>query len=406
MNVNRRVFITYSHATTNLLSNGNSIAKLLESQFNGLKLFTKNNILFQLITPFNNAKINEYKIIRLPYLFQLGLQVSKVILPYKLKKNIFGTSDFEYICHIFRTAYFLKYIVNSNDIIIIHGSYRFLLLLKYFFKNRKIIYYHHGGTLDRIPKNDLKVLLKSICYRLISVSKAAIIPIRNMHKNIDYIHNGLDQKYFQMHLKNYSKIKSQVRKRLKIDENAFCFIIGGSMRKEKGYALLIDCLAKNNFERKIIVLVVGDIENNKDDEFFEYLNIIINKNNLDVRFLGHLKQNELYNIIVAGDIGFQLSSPKLSEGISIFILEMMFLRLPVIVSDSGGNKEIVTDGHSGITLSNYNIEDLKKAIIRMISFDNMEQISLNAFDHVNKNFSSQTMTKKMIQYVKHIDNNA
>ena len=231
-----------------------------------------------------------------------------MIFPYKFKKNIFGTSDFEYICHVFTTAYFLKYIVNSKDIIIIHGSYKFLLLLKYFFKNRKVIYYHHGGTLDRIPKNDLRILLKSIRYRLISVSKAAIMPIRNMHKNIDYIHNGLDQKYFQMHLKNYSKIRSQIRKRLKIDKNAFCFIIGGSMRREKGYALLIDCLAKNNFEREIIVLVVGDIEKDKDHEFFEYLRIIIKKNNLDVRFLGHLKQTELYNIIVAGDIGFQLST--------------------------------------------------------------------------------------------------
>ena len=31
MDVSKRVFITYSHAATNLLSNGNSIAKLLES---------------------------------------------------------------------------------------------------------------------------------------------------------------------------------------------------------------------------------------------------------------------------------------------------------------------------------------------------------------------------------------
>ena len=46
MNVSKRVFITYSHAAIKLLSNGNSVAKLLESQFNRLKLSTKNDNFF------------------------------------------------------------------------------------------------------------------------------------------------------------------------------------------------------------------------------------------------------------------------------------------------------------------------------------------------------------------------
>ena len=56
---------------------------------------------------------------------------------------------------------------------------------------------------------------------------------------------------------------------------------------------------------------------------------------------------EALPLIASADIGLLLTSPGVGEGCSNAIMEYMACGLPVVCSDSGGNRELVTDGVIG-----------------------------------------------------------
>ena len=86
--------------------------------------------------------------------------------------------------------------------------------------------------------------------RIISVSKSAIIPFKSGNNKMQYIHNGIDPKTFEYHNLNHKKIRKEIRKKYQIRSDELC-LTGGSMKKEKGYDLLLDCVSKLEFNRKI-----------------------------------------------------------------------------------------------------------------------------------------------------------
>ena len=88
---------------------------------------------------------------------------------------------------------------------------------------------------------------------------------------MQYIHNGIDPKTFEYHNLNHKKIRKKIRKKYQIRSDELCFLTGGSMKKEKGYDLLLDCVSKLEFNRKIKIFIVGDITKNVDLKFFNKL---------------------------------------------------------------------------------------------------------------------------------------
>ena len=119
----------------------------------------------------------------------------------------------------------------------------------------------------RIPKKQLSLISKIVSDRIISVSKSAIIPFKSGNNKMQYIHNGIDPKTFEYHNLNHKKIRKEIRKKYQIRSDELCFLTGGSMKKEKGYDLLLDCVSKLEFNRKIKIFIVGDITKNVDLKF-------------------------------------------------------------------------------------------------------------------------------------------
>ena len=58
------------------------------------------------------------------------------------------------------------------------------------------------------------------------------------------------------------------------------------------------------------------------------------------------------------NVGVLLSAASFKEGISNSIMEYMACGLPVICSDSGGNREIVIDGETGFVIPSENVDSL------------------------------------------------
>jgi glycosyltransferase involved in cell wall biosynthesis len=80
--------------------------------------------------------------------------------------------------------------------------------------------------------------------------------------------------------------------------------------------------------------------------------------------------------------------PSLSEGTSMTLLEAMSLGIPCVVSDVGGNPEVINRTELGIVLKNNNAHVLQCSIVNMlkerVNFEVFKKIAL----HFDSNFSS------------------
>lgn len=79
---------------------------------------------------------------------------------------------------------------------------------------------------------------------------------------------------------------------------------------------------------------------------------------------------------------FLLSS--FSEGTSMTLLEAMSLGKPCVVTDAGGNKEVISDGENGIVTENDDAVEFSKAILKLIN----DKVLLNQYGQASqKRFS-------------------
>jgi glycosyltransferase involved in cell wall biosynthesis len=72
---------------------------------------------------------------------------------------------------------------------------------------------------------------------------------------------------------------------------------------------------------------------------------------------------EVIPFVARADIGVLMTSRGIEEGISNAIMEYMACGLPVICSDSGGNRELVVDGQTGFIIDSGNVQKLAEKLI-------------------------------------------
>lgn len=80
-----------------------------------------------------------------------------------------------------------------------------------------------------------------------------------------------------------------------------------------------------------------------------------------VRFLGH--RDDVPGLLKESDIYTQVSD---SEGLSISILEGMAAGLPAVVTDVGGNKELVSDGTTGFIVPPGDVQAVSRQLSELI----------------------------------------
>jgi len=127
------------------------------------------------------------------------------------------------------------------------------------------------------------------------------------------------------------------------DANAPPVVIGsvGRLSSEKNYSLLVRAFARVAKDNKFSLLLVGD---GPDRERIE---AEIDRLNLKDRCVITGMQGDVVPWLQRMDI-FCLSSD--TEGLSISLLEAGACGIPSVVTDAGGNREIIEDGVSGLVV--------------------------------------------------------
>ncbi len=397
-----KVYVTISFNKSLPDKEGFSLSKVIDESVRILKTKENDNIHYTVISRHrDNLSDNKfYRYLNVDnYLINILSIIIKVVFKRSVLKRYFDSSSRENIKYTLALIFYIIFNINKSDLILFHGSYKVLVFFSKIFKNYNFIYYRHGGNMMNIPKNDLEDIISFCRGRIIHVSASTYKQIKAAKKKSTFIHNGLNDNEFRKFRLNRNRIKSHIRRTNNLNDHDLIFFMGGIIWKPKGYHLAINALSKYK-NKETALFIAGDLEN-AEKSYVEYLTNLSREKNVKTIFLGRLNSKSLYKHMIACDIGLQLSDiNNCVEGISIIILEMMFLGLPVICSESGGNCEIIRDKYSGLVLENDNFNiKLQNAIEILSNSNSRKQIGTNGLKRVKQYFSSESMTKKLINYL-------
>jgi len=135
-------------------------------------------------------------------------------------------------------------------------------------------------------------------------------------------------------------------------------IFAGRLSREKGTDTLIEIGKKLPSDIQLIILGTGPEEQKIKDHA---------KNQKNIHYLGYQNKENTISLIRGSDI---LIQPSLKEGISSTILESMACGTVVIVSNVGGNIELIENGINGIIKDPNDSNSFVEEIIAL--FDNTE----------------------------------
>lgn len=173
------------------------------------------------------------------------------------------------------------------------------------------------------------------------------------------VYEGISTSYF----KPCEARRAALRARLGIGFEDFLLICVARLAEEKGLDILIHALSRvlrQGIRCKCLILGEGPLR--------EQLTRKVNCLGLPnfVRFEGY--QDDIRPYLQAGS-AFVLTS--LFEGFPVSVLEAMASGLPCIVTDVGGNSEIVNDDGVGMLIPPGSVEEAEKAIVDMATHASM-----------------------------------
>ncbi len=129
------------------------------------------------------------------------------------------------------------------------------------------------------------------------------------------------------------------RKELHLDTNDFILVSIGRLVKRKGFEYLLEVLKFVSIERARLLIIGSGPELHPLEEKAKELGL-----SDKVDFLGAVRDDLKYRYLAVSDL-FVLHS--LHEGFGICFLEALVFGLPIVATDEGGQKDIVTNGENG-----------------------------------------------------------
>lgn len=228
----------------------------------------------------------------------------------------------------------------------------------------KVIFTEHGRFYpDRSSwkRKIINPILVRLTDEITSISKAtkqAMVEFEYIPENrIKVIYNGI------LPIEPDPEQTALLKKELKIKDTSL--VIGTIARLDpiKNHSMMMNAfkLVLEQHPDTILILVGDGDERDNLEQLVDKLNIRQN-----IIFTGYISAPQRY--LECMDI-FLL--PSLSEGTSMTLLEAMSLSKPCVVTDAGGNPEIIENGFNGIVSKNGDCKSFHRSIIKLFSNPNL-----------------------------------
>lgn len=206
--------------------------------------------------------------------------------------------------------------------------------------------------------------------RIIAISEAQKQELANKHQicpldKIEVVPLGFDLSRFA----NLGKNSGTLRRDWQLGDRPLVGIIG-RLVPIKNHAMFLEVVAgAKQTGANFTAVIVGDGESrNELIEQCKGLNLTISterkssNTSVDVVFTSWIKDVET----VYGDLDISVLT-SLNEGTPVSIIESLASGVPVLSTNVGGVKDIVTDGKSGKLFNLEQIEEMSKALVQLLS---------------------------------------
>jgi len=277
----------------------------------------------------------------------------------------------------------IRKILKEENVDIIHthnpGPLIYGTIASLFIKNIRVHTDHNSFSMS--PKKRALIFSRLLLFfidKIIAVSgdvkERLIDQIKVNPKKITIVHNGVDIKKFDI---DVDLPKEKLRLGLSNDSKIIGIVARLSEEKDHYTAIKAFRLVNKKIKNSIL-LIVGDGHLRKPLENF------VEKNNIrNVKFLG--VRDDIPQLMNLFDV---VTLTSFDEGCSYVILESMAASKPSIVTNVGGNPELIKNNETGILIPKQDIGRLSGGIIMLLKNKNLrERIGKRARKRVEIHFT-------------------
>tara|TARA_Y100001956_G_scaffold82936_1_gene107017 strand:- start:10143 stop:11246 length:1104 start_codon:yes stop_codon:yes gene_type:complete len=258
----------------------------------------------------------------------------------------------------------------------------------------KVVFTEHGrfypdsSSWKRRVVNPLLTLMTNHITSISEATKQALVTFENLPiSRIRVIYNGIKS------LNVEKNAIADIKHELNLESASVIFGTVARLDPIKNQIMMINAFSevlKTLPSAKL--LIVGD------GEMWKNLHGLVESLGISnaVIFTGYIAKPA--NYIGAIDI-FLLSS--FSEGTSMTLLEAMSLGKPCVVTDVGGNSEVIVHDSTGYVVENDNEQDFASAMLSLATQNHVyEKFSTESVERWVKQFSCDVMNKQMLRVYK------
>jgi glycosyltransferase involved in cell wall biosynthesis len=201
-------------------------------------------------------------------------------------------------------------------------------------------------------------VLRLLADRIIVISEACRRTVGHASRRgrIERVWNGIDVGAFSP-----TTTRDEARRRESVDGEAFVVGVFGALLPQKGQHVLLaalpDLVARVPACRALIVGELGD------GPYGDHLQTLVREHGLDgiVRFVGH--RPDVRSLMTASDVVVVPSTWE--EPFGRVAIEAMALERAVVATGTGGLREIVVDGETGLTVPPEEPQALSDALVTL-----------------------------------------
>jgi len=252
----------------------------------------------------------------------------------------------------------------------------------------KVIFTEHGRFYPDSSSWKRKLINPWLCRitaHITAISKAtkqALVDFENVPETrIDVIYNGIQP------LKSDPIKTLELRQKLNISDNSL--ILGTIARLDpiKNHKMMLNAFARVlKVHPETVLVIVGDGEER------ENITKHIQALKLEDKVIMTGYESQPIHYLALMHI-FLLSS--LSEGTSMTLLEAMSLGKPCVVTDAGGNKEVIANNKNGIVTKNDDATKFSQAILKLAEDEVLfKQYASAASERFTRLFDVSVMVKR------------
>jgi len=235
--------------------------------------------------------------------------------------------------------------------------------------------------------------VRKIYYKYLNRNAKKIIVISDFLKNefenevsskkISKIYSTIEEEYYLEIKQNTVLVKK---------DDIYEIVCIGNIYPLKNQKLLVEAVSKSKYVNKIRIKFIGKV---LDKKYYEHMLLKINEvkdNEIIFEFTGEKNKEEVIKQILNT---FCIVITSKQEGMSIVLLESLFLEKPVVTTNVGIVPEIIINEYNGIILKNDSPQELANAIDELIDNNNLYvKIKENCLNTFLKNFKLEKYLKE------------